>query len=191
MTLLRRFAFAAALVLVGAGAGAMAADFEALRVGDMKKLNFGAVPQALPAVALTDDAGAERSLAEWSGKVLVVNFWATWCAPCRVEMPALDRLQGAMGSDDFQVLTVATGRNAMPAITKFFDEAGVTRLQILRDERQKLARDLGILGLPVTLILDREGREVARLIGDAAWDGPEAQALLAALVAEGEPAATN
>ena len=191
MTLLRRFAFAAALVLVGAGAGAMAADFEALRVGDMKKLNFGAVPQALPAVALTDDAGAERSLAEWSGKVLVVNFWATWCAPCRVEMPALDRLQGAMGSDDFQVLTVATGRNAMPAITKFFDEAGVTRLQILRDERQKLARDLGILGLPVTLILDREGRELARLIGDAAWDGPEAQALLAALVAEGEPAATN
>ena len=191
MTLLRRFAFAAALVLVGAGAGAMAADFEALRVGDMKKLNFGAVPQALPAVALTDDAGAERSLAEWSGKVLVVNFWATWCAPCRVEMPALDRLQGAMGSDDFQVLTVATGRNAMPAITKFFDEAGVTRLQILRDEQQKLARELGILGLPVTLILDREGREVARLIGDAAWDGPEAQALLAALVAEGEPAATN
>ena len=189
MTLLRRFAFAAALVLVGAGA--MAADFEALRVGDMKKLNFGAVPQALPAVALTDDAGSERSLAEWSGKVLVVNFWATWCAPCRVEMPALDRLQGAMGSDDFQVLTVATGRNAMPAITKFFDEAGVTRLQILRDEQQKLARELGILGLPVTLILDREGRELARLIGDAAWDGPEAQALLAALVAEGKPAATN
>ncbi|MBW6505160.1 MAG: TlpA family protein disulfide reductase [Rhodobacteraceae bacterium] len=189
MTLLRRIAFAAAVAL--AGQGALATDLAALRVGDMKKLNFATAPAPMPEVVLLDETGAERSLAEWRGKVLVVNFWATWCASCRIEMPSLDRLQGAMGSDDFQVLTVATGRNAMPAIEKFFAEAGVTQLQILRDERQRLARDLGILGLPVTLILDREGREVARLIGDAAWDEAEAVALLAALVAESEPVPVN
>lgn len=188
MTLFRRFALVAAFAL--AAQGAVAADLAALRVGDMKKLAF-TEPTALPEVVLLDDTGTERNLAEWRGKVLVVNFWATWCASCRVEMPSLDRLQGAMGSDDFQVLTIATGRNAMPAIEKFFAEAGVTRLQILRDERQKLARGLGILGLPVTLILDREGREVARMIGDAAWDGPEAQALLTALVSEAQPVPTN
>jgi len=173
------------------GQAGLAADHDALRVGDMKKLNFAEAPVALPEAVLLDETGAERRLEEWKGKVLVVNFWATWCASCRVEMPSLDRLQGAMGSDDFEVVTVATGRNAVPAIEKFFAEAGVERLQILRDERQKLARALGILGLPVTLILDREGREVARMIGDAAWDGAEAQALLAALVAEGQPAAAN
>ncbi|PKP68945.1 MAG: hypothetical protein CVT82_12995 [Alphaproteobacteria bacterium HGW-Alphaproteobacteria-4] len=189
MTLLSRIILAAVVAL--AGQGALAADLGALRVGDMKKLNFAATPASMPEVVLLDETGAERGLAEWRGKVLVVNFWATWCASCRIEMPSLDRLQGAMGSDDFQVLTVATGRNAMPAINKFFAEAGVTQLQILRDERQKLARELGILGLPVTLILDREGREVARMIGDAAWDGAEAQALLAALVTEGQSVPVN
>lgn len=189
MTLLRRLALAAALA--AAAQGAFAADIDALRLGDMKKLAITAPPAAMPEVVLLDGTGAERSLAEWRGKVLVVNFWATWCASCRIEMPSLDRLQGAMGSADFEVLTIATGRNAMPAIEKFFAEAGVTQLQILRDERQTLARELGILGLPVTLILDREGREVARMIGDAAWDGTEAQALLAALIADGKPVATN
>lgn len=184
-----RLALSAALAL--AAGGALALDLEPLRQGDMKKLAVTAPSAALPEVMLLDDKGARRSLAEWRGKVLVVNFWATWCASCRTEMPSLDRLQGAMGGDDFQVLTIATGRNAMPAIEKFFDEAGVTQLQILRDERQKLSRELGILGLPVTLILDREGNEIGRMIGDAAWDGPEAQALLAALVAEGAPVPAN
>lgn len=184
-----RIALVAALVVFGQAG--LAADYSAFSVGEMKKLNFTAERVAVPDAVLLDEGGAERRLEEWKGKVLVVNFWATWCASCRIEMPSLDRLQGAMGDDDFEVLTVATGRNAMPAIEKFFAEAGVEHLQILRDERQKLARALGILGLPVTLILDREGHEVARMIGDAAWDGPEAKALLAALLAEGKPVATN
>ena len=183
--------FAAAAVFSLAAGGALALDLEPLRQGDMRKLVVTDPAVAVPEVVLLDDKGAERSLAEWRGKVLVVNFWATWCVACRVEMPSLDRLQAAMGSDDFQVLTIASGRNAMPKIVEFFAEAGVTQLQILRDERQKLTRPLGILGLPATLILDREGREVARMIGDAEWDGAEAQALLAALVAEGAPVPTN
>ncbi|WP_372839602.1 TlpA disulfide reductase family protein [Phaeovulum sp.] len=188
MSLLRYFAIAA---LSLTASGAFALDLEPLRQGDMKKLAITAPAVLLPEAELLDDTGAKRSIAEWHGKVLVVNFWATWCTSCRVEMPSLDRLQGAMGSDDFQVLTVATGRNSMPAIEKFFAEANVTQLQILRDERQRLSRELGIMGLPVTLIIDREGREIGRMIGDAEWDGPEAQALLAALVAEGKPAPTN
>ncbi len=188
MSLLRYIAIAA---LSLTASGAFALDLEPLRQGDMKKLAVTTPAALLPEVVLLDDTGAERSIADWRGKVLVVNFWATWCASCRIEMPSLDRLQGAMGGDDFQVLTVATGRNTMPAIDKFFAEANVTQLPILRDERQKLSRELGILGLPVTLIIDREGREIGRMIGDTAWDGPEAQALLAAVVAEGKPAPTN
>ncbi|MDP1668778.1 TlpA disulfide reductase family protein [Phaeovulum sp.] len=189
MPLFRRLALVAALAFTAQGV--FAADIEALRLGDMKKLAVTAPPTAMPEVVLLDEKGAKRRLDEWRGKVLVVNFWATWCASCRTEMPSLDRLQGAMGSDAFEVLTVATGRNSMPAIEKFFAEAGVTHLQILRDERQTMSRELGILGLPVTLILNREGQEVARMIGDAAWDGAEARALLAALVAEGTPGPTN
>jgi thiol-disulfide isomerase/thioredoxin len=142
-------------------------------------------------VVLLDETGAERFLSEWHGKVVVVNFWATWCAACRVEMPSLDRLQAAMGSDDFEVLTVATGRNAMPAIEKFFTEIGVKHLQILRDERQYLAREYAVLGLPVTVVLDRDGRELMRHIGEAEWDSPQWQAKLAAYVEAGRPPLTQ
>jgi thiol-disulfide isomerase/thioredoxin len=150
---------------------------EAAKTGDMRKLAIHGEPVPPPDVALTDLHDAERSLAEWRGQWVVVNFWATWCAPCREEMPTLSRLAG----HGIPVITVATGRNPPAAITRFFEETAITNLQILRDPKSDLARRLGILGLPVTLILDPEGREAARLIGDAHWDTPEALAVIDAL----------
>jgi len=166
---------------LGANA-ALAGDGAAgLRDGDMKKLNFHETPVAMPEIGLVDVADAPRSLEEWQGRWVVLNFWATWCAPCRAEMPSLSRLQSA--DPGLAVVTVATGRNSVEGITKFMGEIGVDNLPLLRDPKSELARSMGVLGLPVTVILNPEGQEVARLIGDAEWDSAPAKAVLAALQA--------
>lgn len=161
---------------------ALAEDVSALLTGEMAKLTL-AEPAALPEVPLITMSDEEAGLEAYRGKWVVLNFWATWCAPCREEMPALDRLQAAM--PDLAVIPVATGRNAPEAITRFWEDAGISHLIPLRDPKSALARQIGVAGLPVTLIVDPEGREVGRLIGDAEWDAPEAQALLKALMAGG------
>ena len=161
--------------------GANAGSVDGLLVGDMKKLAV-VEPVALPEAVLLDGEGLETSLAQYKGKWMLLNFWATWCAPCRKEMPALQRLADAM--PEIAVVPVATGRNDVGQIVKFYGEAGVTSLPVLRDPKSGLAHQMGVLGLPVTLIVNPEGQEVARLIGDAAWDSAEAQAVLKALMAE-------
>lgn len=174
-------AFGANLTLGAAPALADIAAADAARAGDMRKLAL-VDPQPVPAIGLLGLDDAPRSLDEFRGKWVVLNFWATWCAPCRVEMPSLGALQTAMGGPQFQVVTVASGRNAVPAIDRFFAEAGVTHLPALRDPKGELSRALGILGLPVTLILNPEGQEVGRLIGDADWNSAEARTVLQALM---------
>lgn len=167
---------------VGANAGgAHAGSLDGLLVGDMKKLAL-VEPVALPEAVLLDGAGLETSLAPYQGKWMVLNFWATWCAPCRKEMPALQRLADAM--PEIAVVPVATGRNDVAMIVKFYGEAGVTSLPVLRDPKSGLAHQMGVMGLPVTLIVNPQGQEVARLIGDAEWDSAEAQAVLKAMMAE-------
>ena len=161
------------------GANPAAADVASLRDGDMKKLILHSEPAALPETVLLDAEDGEHTLAEYSGKWVVLNFWATWCAPCRREMPSLERLQAAM--PEIAVVPVATGRNAVEGIQRFFDEAGLKTLPILRDPQSELAHTMGIMGLPVTVILNPEGQEVARLIGDAEWDSVSALAVLAEL----------
>ncbi len=175
-----------ALALGANGAGADPATIEALKAGDMRKLVVAAEPAPVSDAVFYGDGDAELRLSDWHGRVVLVNFWATWCAPCREEMPTLDRLNADLGGDDFAVLTIATGRNPLPAMEKFFSEAGVSTLPLYRDPKQALAREMAVLGLPVTLILDRQGREVARLLGDAAWDTPEARAVIAAIIASGQ-----
>ncbi len=163
------------------GAQDMAA-LDGLRTGDMARMEFVASPEAAPLAVFYDETGEEMTVADFAGQYVVLNFWATWCAPCRVEMPYLAALQDAMGSDAFRVVTVATGRNSEMAMANFFDEIGVTNLPLYRDPQQALAAGFGVLGLPLTVILDPQGRELARMIGEADWAGDDAMTLLAALV---------
>jgi thiol-disulfide isomerase/thioredoxin len=171
-----------ALLLGANPALAGVTEAQAALAGDMRKLVFSETPVDLPAVSIVDGGDQPHSLDAWQGKWVVLNFWATWCAPCRHEMPSLDRLQAAI--PDVAVLPVATGRNSVEAIRKFYGEAGVQALPILRDPKSELARNMGVMGLPVTVILNPEGQEVARLIGDAEWDSADAKAMMAALMAK-------
>ncbi|WP_300516864.1 TlpA disulfide reductase family protein [Aliiroseovarius sp.] len=183
MSFIRSVLLYTALVLGANAAVAESDTLQALREGSMQKLRFHSTPKPASTAVFTDPEGGEHRLAEYRGQVVVVNFWATWCAPCRKEMPALDALQRELGGEDFQVVTIATGRNKLPAIRAFFDEAGVSALPILLDPRQKLARDMGVLGLPATVLLNREGEEVARMVGDADWNSDSAKAILRSLMA--------
>ena len=155
------------------------AALEALRQGDLKKLSFHAAPRpASDAAFERADGAGPGSLADYRGKYVVLNFWATWCAPCRKEMPQLQALQDAMGGDRFEVVTIATGRNSPQGIVKFFDQAGITSLPRHQDPKQLLARDMGVLGLPATVILDPNGLEIARLLGEADWNSDSARAIV-------------
>ncbi|MGI3169190.1 TlpA disulfide reductase family protein [Pseudooceanicola sp. C21-150M6] len=156
----------------------------ALRDGDLRKLVVHDDPQPLADVAFQGPDG-DVSLAEYRGKIVLLNFWAIWCAPCREEMPTLETLARDMGGEEFAVVTLATGPNAPPAIDGFFDDIGVESLPKYRDPKSALARASGVLGLPVTVILDREGRELARLTGTADWSSQSARDIIAALSATG------
>lgn len=186
---MRRFAFASiytALAVLANAALADPATLESLREGDMRKLTVHAEPQPVAEDGFGTGEGGEASLADYEGKVLLVNFWATWCAPCREEMPQLAELQEQLGGEDFEVLTIASGRNPKPAMKDFFEETGVNGvLPMHRDPTQGLARKMGVLGLPVSVLIDREGREVARLQGDADWSSESALAIVSELVGEG------
>ncbi|MBS0564559.1 MAG: TlpA family protein disulfide reductase [Proteobacteria bacterium] len=156
-------------------------DLTPLLKGDMEKMVPAAAPAPLPEAALIDATDAPKSLADYKGKVMLVNFWATWCAPCRKELGTLDRLQGALGGERFAVVTIATGPNPVPAMQKLFADEKVTHLPLLRDPDQAFARQMGVLALPVSVLVDADGREIGRLMGDAAWDSPEALALVKAV----------
>jgi thiol-disulfide isomerase/thioredoxin len=176
MRIIRAFLYTAFLACANvAVAGALD---PALLTGAMAKLTLQE-PKPLPQVGLVGLADEAAGLEAAKGKWLVLNLWATWCVPCREEMPALDRL--AALRPDIAVVAVATGQNPLPAIQRFLDQAGVHTLTVLRDPTQDLAHQMGIMGLPVTVIVNPQGMEVARLIGGADWSAPEALAVLDAL----------
>ncbi|SFI50570.1 TlpA disulfide reductase family protein [Albimonas pacifica] len=122
--------------------------------------------------------GAPATVADFAGKVTVLNLWATWCPPCLKEMPALNELQAALKGSGAQVVTVAVQSGGRAKAKDFLKEKMLYELPAYADERNALPREVGILGLPTTLILDPQGREIGRLQGDAEWNAPEAEALL-------------
>ena len=153
-----------------------------MREGNMRKLKVHAAPEATVLEMFTNPAGEALSLADTTGKIRVLNFWATWCFPCREEMPTLDALQKQLGGDDFEVLTVATGFNQLEGIERFLKQAEVTALPILLDPNSSLGAEFGAIGLPLTVILNREGQEIARLTGGAEWDSNSALNIINALL---------
>ena len=151
-----------------------------LRQGDMKKLVLHATPKPVSNIPFLTETGAQKSLEHYRGRYVLVNFWATWCAPCRAEMPSLSTLQSKIGGSEFKVLTIATGRNPPAAVERFFTDIGVDNLPTYRDPKQKLARAMAVLGLPASVLISPDGHEIGRLLGDANWSDEAALNLLTA-----------
>ncbi len=123
-------------------------------------------------------SGQPVSLENFRGRVVVLSLWATWCIPCRKEMPALDRLQAALGGPDFEVVALSLDRGGASASKKFLDGTGATKLALYVDPSAKLANEFKAIGLPTTLLIGRDGREIGRLLGPAEWDAEDARALV-------------
>lgn len=126
----------------------------------------------LPDLRFADGSGAPRSLADFRGRFILLNVWATWCTPCRKEMPGLDRLQQALGGQDFEVVALSIDRGGIAAIEPFYEEMDLQSLRVYVDERAEALAALGALGIPVTLLVDPQGREIWRVSGAIDWDAP-------------------
>jgi thiol-disulfide isomerase/thioredoxin len=124
-------------------------------------------PRQLPEIQFENGEGETMSLADFRGKVVLPNIWATWCAPCRREMPTLQRLQAELGGPAFEVVALSIDRKGLPAVQEFYAELGLETLPIYVDETGAAQRALSVLGLPTTLLLDRDGNEIGRLLGPA------------------------
>ena len=158
------------------------AALERFAVGSLKKLTTLESPPVQPLSDFTTSDGT-TSLEDYRGRVVLVNVWATWCPPCVAEMPSLDRLEGLRGGEDFAVVPVSLDRR-LDAIPEFYDRTGVENLPVVWDGTFGVNARLRLPGLPTTVIYDRNGREVARLPGEAEWDSPEALALVDHLIGQ-------
>lgn len=180
-----RFVKGVALICLGLVAAAWNAGAAELPLeGEMRKLSVSAERKPVAAAEFRDEKDAPITLDAFRGKVVLLNLWATWCVPCREEMPALDRLQQSRGGPDFQVVAIAQDRGGRAKVEKFLAEIGATRLTPYLDSTMRSGRSWGAAGLPATILIDRQGREVARLYGAAEWDQADALKLIDALVAE-------
>jgi thiol-disulfide isomerase/thioredoxin len=143
-------------------------------------------PKPAPEINFVDIDGKPMTLSAFRGKVVFLNFWATWCAPCRREMPDIDALQAKYGPAGLAVVALSADRKGPSVIPPFYEQTGVEHLAVYNDRSMKSNRAFRVVGLPTTVILDRQGREVGRLIGPAEWASPEALALIGHLVGETE-----
>ena len=130
-------------------------------------------PNPVAEITFNDAEGYARKLADFRGKVVLLNVWATWCVPCRTEMPTLDRLQASLGGADFEVVPVSIDRGGLDVIRKFYNEIGISKLAMYVDPSGQVLHQVRALGLPTTVLIDRVGQEIGRVIGPAEWDTPE------------------
>jgi len=131
-------------------------------------------PQPLADLAFENGEGRKLTLAQFGGKPVLLNIWATWCVPCREEMPALDRLQQKLGGKDFEVVALSIDSGGVPAVKRFYEETGVRSLAIYVDPSMRATSSLHVVGVPTTVLIDRKGREIGRHTGPAQWDGEDA-----------------
>ncbi len=183
--------FALILAVVQAGAQTPAATGQAPPLVGAFGHNFTLLDPPVPAPLETFAAldGAAVRLADFKGRVVVLNFWATWCAPCIREMPSLDRLQAALKDRDLSVLAVSIDRGGAKVIVPFAERLRLEHLGLYHDDKGALFQAFGVTGLPTTFLIDRQGGTVGAYPGAAEWDGPEARALIEHyLVVREEPA---
>ena len=133
-------------------------------------------PVAVAGLAFFEDGGKRRTIADYRGSGVVMNFWATWCAPCVREMPSLDRLQAKVRG--IRVLALSVDRGGASVVETFYRKHGIANLDVLVDRGAKLMRKLGVRGLPTTLLIDADGDEVGRVVGPVEWDSGPVRALI-------------
>ncbi|WP_426029770.1 TlpA family protein disulfide reductase [Caulobacter sp. DWP3-1-3b2] len=178
---------AAVLYVIGAASfkPAGVTDLNEFKKASLAKLDVPAAPRGQPTTVFTDGAGKSLTLADFKGQVVVMNLWATWCAPCKKEMPTLAKLQASYATQPLKVLPISVDRDSDLNLVQAQMTAN-SPLQVYRDPGYKLsfALDPRAEGYPTTVIYDKQGRERARLAGDADWSSPEAHGLVEALLAE-------
>ena len=144
----------------------------------------------MPDLAFFSPDGQPVTLSDWRGKTVLINFWATWCAPCRKEMPMLDALQAEFGGDDFEVVAVNMDTQNPEKAPYFLDEIGVTHLPNYNDPENEIVRTLRAdnrrFGFPTTILIDGEGCEIGTLLGPAEWDSEDAKTMIRAVLGAGE-----
>ncbi len=138
----------------------------------------GADPKPMPPLSFIDAEGRRVDLADFKDRVILLNLWATWCGPCVKEMPSLDRLQGQLGGDAFQVVALSLDRGGRAAVEPFYKKTGVEHLAVFLDPASDSMKALSLRGLPTTILVDPEGRELGRVEGAVEWDAPEVVAFL-------------
>ena len=137
--------------------------------GELRKFIFSEKMEVLPKPLILD---ANENMVEigYDEDILIINFWATWCAPCKKEMPSLNSLAQNMKYEDIQIITIASGRNSKEAIDGFFDDNNLVNLKKYRDPRGRIAVKYGVTALPTTVVINPSGIEIGRIIGDIDWD---------------------
>ncbi|MFW8594426.1 TlpA family protein disulfide reductase [Cribrihabitans neustonicus] len=142
-------------------------------------------PRPMLSPPFADGQGRALTLDHFRGRVVLLNVWATWCAPCREEMPTLDALQARLGGDDFLVLPLSIDRAGIPVIRQFYEEIGIRHLGMYLAEDIRAMMAVAAYGLPTTILIGRNGRELGRLVGPAEWDSRDAVAQFQTIIATG------
>ena len=168
------------------GAVDVARRLAPLAHGDVAALTMATVPLRLPDLAFEDAEGRPKKLSDWRGRTVLVNLWATWCLPCRKEMPALENLQTRLGGPNFEVVAVNIDTRDPEKPKNFLKEINLTRLGYFSDQKAKVFQDLKAigraLGMPTSVLVDSEGCEIATIAGPAEWDSEDAVKLITAAV---------
>ena len=156
--------------------------------GEVAAVGIASEPKPLPELAFTDANGKTRTLADFRGRTVLLNLWATWCVPCRKEMPALDALQAKLGDETFEVVAVNIDTRNLDKPKAWLEEAGVRKLGYYADSSAKVFQDLKAVGkafgMPTTLLIDRQGCELGALAGPAEWASEDAIRLVSAAIAK-------
>jgi thiol-disulfide isomerase/thioredoxin len=166
------------------GAVDLARRLAPLAQGEVAALTMATKPLQLPDLVFADADGTPKKLSDWRGKTLLVNLWATWCVPCRKEMPALDALQAKLGGANFEVVAINIDTRDPDKPRSFLKDANLTRLGYFNDPKAKVFQDLkGVgraLGMPTSVLVDAAGCEIATIAGPAEWAGDDAVKLVKA-----------
>lgn len=160
----------------GAGVTKSSGSSATLDIGGQRFLRWD-VPRPLPALSFQDQDGKTISLADFRGRVVLLNVWATWCPPCRKEMPSLDRLNAKRGGAEFEVVALSIDHDPS-LVLPFYRETGIKTLRGYFDPDVRASAALGTFAVPATLLIDKSGREIGRALGPAEWDSAAVEALI-------------